>query len=242
MKIELERKVEYFEVNPGFCITLASLFRRLQECAVRHSEQAGFGTKNLIQSGRAWVLNRIGVTILKSPRYLEALKVVTWHRETAGFRSYRDFEVFSGDEKVAEASSLWIFADLETRKIMPAPKNTADAYTAENDKVEGLHIESWRPDIKFSPSFTTEITMRSSDFDPLGHVNSAVYFDYIETLLYSYYNDPPEVKTIRIQFSKEMGMGVQSINAGLKTSDNSCLFRLYNQDTIFASGNLEFHT
>ena len=124
---------------------------------------------------------------------------------------------------------------------MPVPKDAVEAYTTETDKVEGLHIESWRPHIKFSPSFATEITMRSSDFDPLGHVNSAVYFDYIETLLYSHFNDPPEVKTIMIQFAKEVGMGVQRINAGLEINQDSCLFRLYNHDTVFTSGRLEFH-
>jgi len=239
MKVAVERKVEYFEVNPGFCITLGSLFRRLQESGIIHSEKAGFGPKYLIQNGRAWILNRIGINILKSPRYLETLKVVTWHRETVGFRSYRDFEVFSGTKKVAEASSLWIFVDLETRKILPAPENTADAYTAERDRVQGLDIESWRSDIKFSPEFSTEITMRSSDFDPIGHVNSAVYFDYIETLVSSRYNDPPEIKTIMIQFSKEIGMAVSSIKAGLTRNDNSCLFRIYNSETVFASGSLK---
>ncbi len=239
MKVELERKVEYFEVNPGFRITLGSLFRRLQESAIIHSEKAGFGTKNLVQNGRAWVLNRIGINILKSSRYLEPLKVATWHRETAGFRSYRDFEVFSGTEKVAEASSLWIFMDLETRKILPAPEDTVDAYTAENDRIQGLNIESWRPDIKFSPEFSTEITMRSSDFDPIGHVNSAVYFDYIETLVSSCYSDAPEIKTIMIQFSKEIGMEISSIKAGLTRNDNSCLFRIYNPEIVFASGSLK---
>lgn len=240
MKVELERKIEYFEVSPDFRITLGSLFRRLQESGIRHSEMAGFGPKYLIQNGRAWILNRIGINILKSPRYLDTLKVVTWHRETVGFRSYRDFEVFSGSDKVAVASSLWIFVDLNTRKILPAPEETADAYTAEEERVPGLEIESWRPDKKFLPDFATEITLRSADFDPIGHVNSAVYFDYLETLLSSGYDSAPEVKTILIQFSKEIGMNIRRIEAGLSRNDTSCLFRIADPEAVFASGSLEF--
>jgi medium-chain acyl-[acyl-carrier-protein] hydrolase len=42
------------------------------------------------------------------------------------------------------------------------------------------------------------MTTRLSDYDPMGHVNNSVYFDYVETLLFSYLNKERKIKKIKV--------------------------------------------
>jgi len=113
MKVELKRQVRYGEVDPFFRQKIGSLFKLFTDAAVRHSESAGFGPRRLIRTGHAWVLNKFGVRIHRYPEYGETLRVLTWHRGQKGVRAYREFEVFADAERIAAASSVWLYIDMQ---------------------------------------------------------------------------------------------------------------------------------
>lgn len=239
MKTAITREVRYDEVDPGFCIRLGSLFRRLQEAAILHSEEVGFGSKPLIEGGHAWILNKIAIRILDYPRFHDTLKVETWHKGSRGFRSYRDFEVFAGMEKLAAVASMWLFIDLKKKKIIKVPTDVSQIYSVEKQSALSLDIDRWRPEIRFKPEFSKMITIRSSDFDPLGHVNNVVYLDCIETMMESFLKHPPRIKSLIIQFNNEISKDFERVTAGLKPSGDEYLFTLFNDETAFAGGALQ---
>jgi len=59
MKITHQQSVSYLEVDPNFSLTMENLAKYLQEAAIRHSESIDDGSKNIIKSQQAWVLNKI---------------------------------------------------------------------------------------------------------------------------------------------------------------------------------------
>ncbi len=236
MKVTLHTQVKYFEVDAHFKLKLGHLFKLLQEAAIEHSEKVGWGSKTLVDTGSVWVLNRMEAEIWRSPEYLEDMTVVTWHKGSKGYRAYRDFIVYAGDEKVAAASSRWLYFDMQRKRIARIPEATSAAYTTEPESALDNPIDAWKADADFIPTAVKSISIRTSDYDPLGHVNNAVYFDYIETLAAHALDDFTGIGRLKIEFKKELGQDIEMIAAGLAAAQDGHVFKIFNQDTVYAAG------
>ncbi|WP_027358075.1 acyl-[acyl-carrier-protein] thioesterase [Desulforegula conservatrix] len=239
MEVIRKHRVEYHEVNTSYKMKLSAILRQFQEAAADHSEKAGFGSEDLTARGVGWVLNRLAMDFYRYPAYGERLEIITWHRGSRGFRSYRDFEVFSGNEKIAAASSIWLFVSLKDKKIMKIPSDVDSGYSSIERKALESDIDFFRPDFMSEPYLSADITVRSTDFDPLGHVNNTVYLDYVETLLAHGDMEDEEIRSVRINYSSEIGKGVGVIRAQL--SRDGCGYRFgIMGEKIFAGGMITF--
>ena len=238
MKVTLRKQVKYFEVDTAFKLKLGNLFRLLQEAAIEHSEKIGLGSKTLVDGGSVWVLNRVEVEILRYPEYLEEIKLITWHKGSQGYRAYRDFILYAGEEKVATAASMWLYVDTRRKRIIRIPEDVSAAYTIESDAAMDNRFDTWKADTQFSPGVTRPISIRTVDFDPLGHVNNAVYLDYVETLATHAVDNFAGIGRLIIEFKKELGRDVEMVEAGLAQTSDGYVFKIFNQDTVYAAGEL----
>jgi len=165
--------------------------------------------------------------------------VNTWHRGIKGFKSYREYEIMAGNERVATAASSWLFLDLARRKVVKVPKETDTLYGVVSAMALGRDIEAWRPDKNLVPEESMEIITRRSDYDMLGHVNNAIYFDYLDTLLGNRLGDGFGVRTIAIQYNREIGRQVQRIRAGLVKGENgACAYTIFDDSGVYACGDI----
>ena len=240
MKIELEKRIGFFELKADLTLRPKALVNYLQEAAAVHSEKAGFGAQTLLNQGNAWVLHRIGIQIHRPPIMGDPLRIVTWHTGQKAFRAYRDFEIWCGDEKLVSAKSFWLFIDLARKKIVRPPKHASESYTQEPGIDWDLSIDQWKPDQKAAPGHVCAIATRPSDYDPLGHVNNAVYFDYLEALIASAFPQGGKIQSMIIQFSREIPRGVQEIHAGLWPQVKGYAFRIFTRDCIYSTGEFQF--
>ena len=238
MKVEQVHNIAYTDVKPDFAIQLRSLLRLLQEAAVAHSEQIGQGSRELVDSGSVWVLNKMAVVIDRLPRYREPVRVVTWHKGHRGFRAYRDFAVFAGSTRIAAAASLWVYFDLATKRLQRIPAELGAAYTVETDDAGGGDLDAWKPAEAAGGGLAVSFTTRSSDFDPLGHVNHTVYFDMLETLAERAWGPAAALRRLRIHFQKEIGREVTGVTAVLKKDAAGGCFRIHGEGVTFAAGDL----
>lgn len=236
MKVTTTRRVCFFEVNEQFELRLKVLLNYMQEAAAVHSEQAGYAAPVLMEQHKAWVLHRIGMRIDRLPAFGDSLEIVTWHRGARGFRSYRDFAVYCNGEKRVSATSLWLFIDLARKKILKPPKGAQELYTVENANALDMDIDRWKPDLSFQPEAGTAIHVRASDYDPLGHVNNAVYFDYLETLVERALGRPGNIRNIRVQFNREIPRAVTEVAGGLKKQDGGYMFKITSAEGVNAAG------
>jgi len=237
MKIEISRRVEYADVNPAFRLKLGVLFRYLQAAAVEHSERVGLGTQSLVSGGTVWVLNKIAAVIHRYPTYREDIRIETWHKGKKGIRAFRDFQVFSKEECLAEAASMWLYLDLNQKKLKKIPDEISDVYTVEPDAVN-IDVTAWNPK-PVSPNTELSITTRYSDFDPLGHVNNTVYFDFLETLAEKEFDGNTQIHSLKIQFQKEITENTAPVTLGIQTEGNGSRFKIFKDENIFAIGELQ---
>jgi acyl-ACP thioesterase len=239
MKIQITKTIGFNEVDKHHQIRLKHLFNCLQEAAASHSLQVGCGTADLLKQGYAWVLNKVGLSIKRLPKLGEEIDIVTWHKGTRGFRSYRDYQIKHGEDILAAATSLWLFIDVQNKRIIKPPNDISARYTFETDNATDLDLDAWRPNKTFQPQHTTTITTRPSDFDPLGHANNAVYLDYLEVLLAQRIGEKEDLQHLMIQYLKEAPSDLPSVTADLGRYNGGSLFRISSNNKVNVVGFLE---
>ncbi|MCF8111268.1 MAG: hypothetical protein K9J85_07235 [Desulfobacteraceae bacterium] len=226
MKITSQRRIGFFEVNENLELRPRALVNFLQDAAILHSKKAGYETPALMEKQRAWILHRIAIVIDRMPVFGDELEIVTWHKGSRKLRSYRDFEIMHNGEKLVSATSLWLFIDTVRKKILRPPQDVAESYTVEPGDAIDVDIDRWRPENRFEPESTLLIPTRASDYDPLGHVNNALYLDYLETLTERVFEAPWRMHRIHIQYSREITKDVLSVKAGLKNQGDWYIFKI----------------
>jgi len=236
MKIEQTSVVDYDEVDTDFRMKLPVLFQRLQRGALHHSESVGLGSAAMVEAGAVWILNRMRVDIYRMPVYRDEITLRTWHKGSTGFRAGRDFLVLCGEEKVAAATSLWLYYDLSRKRITKIPESVSEPYTAEADDVLVAGAIDFAVDKTFVPAQTITITTREGDYDPNGHVNNTVYLEYLNTLIQRCGIVDAEVGQVGIQYLKEIGRDVHTILAGVAAAENTVRFRFFDPTAVYAAG------
>jgi len=228
--------VDYDEVDTEFRMKLPVFFQRLQRAAVHHSEQVGLGSADMVAAGAVWILNRMRVDIFRMPVYREAITLRTWHKGSAGFRAGRDFLMVCGDETVAAATSLWLYYDLNRKRIVKIPKGISEPYTVEADDVLAAGAIDFAVDKTFVPAQTIAITTREGDYDPNGHVNNTVYLEYLNTLVKRCGVGNTRVRRVGIQYLKEIGRDVHTLQAGVAAAGHTVRFRFFDSTAVYAAG------
>lgn len=240
MKVEICKRVAYTDVNPAFRLKLGAFFRLLQEAAVEHSERVGLGSKDLVDGGTVWILNKMAASFYRHPGYRETIRILTWHRGSRGFRAYRDFLVFAGDECLAAVTSLWLFFDLEKKRLKKVPTDLADAYSIESEWATEVDLDEWKPDKSIQVERRIEITTRYSDFDPLGHMNNTAYFDLLATLAAAVDSTTPPLRGLKIHFQKEIDRRVPMVAAAWQAAGSGGKFQISSPAAVHASGELSW--
>jgi len=179
-----EYKTRYTDVGSDNKLTLKALVATLQQAAISHSEEAGYGVSTINQTHLAWLLLDWKVQVFYYPNSTETLTVKTWPRVFDKLYSYRDFEVFDENNNlIAIASSKWFALNTETKKIIKLTPEITEAYGTPVLKCvfENCFQEKFKVPEDLKLNFNYEIQRR--DIDTNGHVNNLNYIDFaIETL------------------------------------------------------------
>lgn len=155
----------------------SALMGHMQEAATQAAETGGFGRELLMQRHNGfWMLTRMWYRLERPLYWGEQLTIHTWHRGGKGAVSYRDYDLYVGEELVGEGVSGWVLADAETHRLirLSAVTEMAETYGGDLCKTRTLNK------IK-TPAELEKVEyriMRYSDTDINGHVNNTRYADF----------------------------------------------------------------
>ena len=137
MKFEREYAVGVKDIGINNQMTNLGFLSFLEEIASTHSNVVGYGVNDIETKKKVWLLMDWKLKVFERPKYGDTLKIKTWARplEKHLFYTYRDFEVFDGENKVAIATSKWVLFDLEINKIGKITDDIIALYNAENKQV-----------------------------------------------------------------------------------------------------------
>lgn len=146
----------------------AELFHCMQEAAGEDADRRGGGMDALFAKGLAWVLLWQRLDIVRRPAVGEQLRIVTMPGKGRLGLYPRRFELWSGDERIGAARSVWAIINAETRSMAAL----SDAPLSGETERQSLRMDSIpAPDggesFRFAPA--------AEYIDRNGHMNNAAY-------------------------------------------------------------------
>ena len=146
----------------------AEPFHCMQEAAGEDADRRGGGMDALFAKGLAWVLLWQRLDIVRRPAAGEQLRIVTMPGKGRLGLYPRRFELWSGDERIGAARSVWAIINAETRSMAAL----SDAPLSGETERQSLRMDSIpAPDggesFRFAPA--------AEYIDRNGHMNNAAY-------------------------------------------------------------------
>jgi acyl-CoA thioesterase FadM len=115
-------RVRSFEADPLGRLQVPILCRLLQEAATAHAAELGVAVDALVDSGVAWVLNRLDLHVQRWPRSDDEIVIETWPSAMNRLLTERRFRIVdSSGQETGRASTLWLVLDLERRRPVRLP-------------------------------------------------------------------------------------------------------------------------
>ena len=223
-------KIKYSDIGTDNKITLKAFVDTLQEAAIAHSDQAGYGVNNISNTHLAWLLLNWKVEIKSYPILNDTITVKTWPRIFDKLYSYRDFEVYDENNNlIAIASSKWFAIDTENKKIIKLTQEITEAYGGITQKkvFESAFDEKIRVPEELKLNFNYTIQRR--DLDTNSHVNNLHYIDYaLETIDENIYNNTT-FNNLEIIYKKEIKLK-ENINCYYSFEDNKHIVTIKNEN------------
>lgn len=171
------RRVRLGDVSPGNRMRLDAVVRFLQDIANDDARGSGWSDPH------GWVVRRTVVDVSRFPTYLDELQVGTWCGGLGSHWAERRTRLTSATGDVLiEAAALWVHIDMQTMRPTMVPTDVSEALAAigVQRRVSSKLILKLAD---FVPVETTEWPLRFTDYDSLGHVNNAAYWEIVEQVM-----------------------------------------------------------
>lgn len=223
-------KIKYSDIGTDNKATLKALVDTLQQAAISHSDQAGFGVNDIPNTHLAWLLLNWKVEIKSYPILNDNITIKTWPRIFDKLYSYRDFEVYDENNNlIAIASSKWFAIDTQSKKIKKLTPEITQAYGSITQK----QVFEFAFDEKIKEPEEQKLnfyyTTQRRDLDTNNHVNNLHYIDYaLETLDEDIYNNLT-FNNIEIIYKKEIKLK-DNINCYYSLENNKHIITIKNED------------
>lgn len=182
----------------------ASFMNLAQEAANLHADILGFGYDDLIISRTAWILSRMRVVFVDTPKWREEMTLATWHKGLNRLFFLRDFLMTDNEGKVrVKATTSWLVLNLDTRRLVRDPQLMDEGKTCTENAVETPADKVVMPK-DAEVKLVMEHEAAYSDLDMNGHVNNAMYMQWaMDAVNYEISSERP-VKEFAINFNHEI--------------------------------------
>ena len=168
-----------------------------------HSNDAGFGLKDIEKTRLSWILLHWKVKVLKKIKYVDGpIRIKTWSRGAVRACTFRDFELYnSKGELCVIGSSKWTLIHLD-KGLVRITDDISEKYQVESKKVLGDYDF---PKLKEPENYSNvyNYTVSRRDIDINSHMHNLYYLDLAyETLPQNVYENTT-FNDIEIMYKKE---------------------------------------
>lgn len=196
-----------YDTDASWRLKPTSFMNLAQEAAGRHAVYLGFGYDDLIKTNTAWILSRVHVEFVDTPKWRENITLNTWHKGLNRIFFLRDFLLTDdeGNTRV-KATTSWLVLNLETRRLVRDPKLMEEGTVCHEDVIETPADKVQMPkDVE--AELVRRHTVSYSDIDTNGHTNNAMYMQWsMNSVGYDITSSRP-VKEFTINFNHETKAG-----------------------------------
>ena len=181
---------------------LKCLFDYFQNTAARAAQEFEGTTSDLLSQGYTWVLSKYEADFFDElPRIDERFNISTYHDPSHGYNTLRMFHVKCGEKEIVRAKSSWLLVDVKSGRVLRAVNRLSKIHT--DDVIDPIFTEIPEPEGGFECVKEIEVGWHSLDYN--GHVNNAVYIEWIYDQLAKNGGIEPEKICISFRSGARMG-------------------------------------
>jgi acyl-CoA thioesterase FadM len=180
LRIEEPYRVRFDECGADGLARASVHLRWAQDVAWRHSELAGFDRAWYAAQGLTWLVRCLGLELEGTVASADAVTVST---QVVGFRrvwARRVSEVrrAPGRELVATVTTDWVLLGPRGLPVR-VPDEILDAFPGRMPDFQPARVSLDEPPAAAAAA-VRPLAVRRHELDPMGHVNHAVYLDWLE--------------------------------------------------------------
>ena len=176
-------RVRGYECDALGHVNHANYMRWAQEAAFDASAAAGYDVQRYLELKTTWLIRETEIDYLRPVRYGNLVEVKTWVADFRRVRSRRayEFRLAGTDQLVARAATDWVYLDRGSLRPVTIPKEMKLGFFPEGVPQESPRRQRF-PEPPPPPEgvFVQHRRAEWRDLDEAGHVNNAVYLNYIE--------------------------------------------------------------
>lgn len=159
-------------------VKINHLVNYLIETSSYQSIELGLDNEKLLDMGYTWMIYKWKIRIKRYPRSHEKIKIKTWASGFRNINAFREFEIYCGEEKILEASAIFLLINLENRKPIKIPEEIAKIYGYNDNRIFKRIKRINEPEnLEILNRFSYKILQADLDFND--HVNNSVYLELI---------------------------------------------------------------
>jgi acyl-CoA thioester hydrolase len=175
----LQRRLSHADVDFLGELKVAALLGLLEQAAVEASTAVGFDAARYTREGRIWIIRRTRLQRFIPVGGTDTVEVETHVDDFRRARSLRRYTVRRDGVAVAEATTDWVYCDLQSGRPARIPETLQRAFMDGNAHAP-LPREGSLPAAGSGEPLAFELTTQPSHLDHVAHVNNAVYASYLE--------------------------------------------------------------
>ena len=215
-----------YDTDASWRLKPTSFMNLAQEAAGRHAVYLGFGYDDLIKTNTAWILSRVHVEFVDTPKWREEITLNTWHKGLNRLFFLRDFLITDNEGRTrVKATTSWLVLNLETRRLVRDP-NLMEEGTVCTENVIDTPADKVQMPKDVEAELVRRRTVSYSDIDTNGHTNNAMYMQWsMNSVGYEITSARP-VKEFTINFNHETKAGdvVDIYRASVEKEDGLHVF------------------
>ena len=183
LEMTLDYRLRWMDFDRYGRLQPAAVLDIFQDLATFHAESLSIGHDEMLAAGVFWAVVRTKIQVLREPQRFQVVRVRTWPHSLSRFSFLRDFTMHDEEGNLlVKASQEWVLMDAQTRKFASAK----DYYTGPTDFSEDRAFEKKArkaPDFKEGNRPARQIVPSYTDIDINGHVNNAMYANFVVNAL-----------------------------------------------------------
>lgn len=196
-----------YDTDASWRLKPTSFMNLAQEAAGRHAVYLGFGYDDLIKTNTAWILSRVHVEFVDTPKWREEITLNTWHKGLNRLFFLRDFHITDNEGRTrVKATTSWLVLNLETRRLVRDP-NLMEEGTVCTENVIDTPAEKVQMPKDSKAELVRRHTVSYSDIDTNGHTNNAMYMQWSMNSVGYDITSTRAVKEFTINFNHETKAG-----------------------------------
>jgi acyl-CoA thioester hydrolase len=180
MRYVLARHISHADVDFLGELKVSALLGMLEQAAVEASSRSGFDAARYALEKRVWIIRRTRLRRLRAVGGTDEIRITTQVEDVRRARSLRSYAVHCGADSVAEASTDWVYCDMQSGRPMRIPSELHLALSGGIELPALPRAGAFAPVPSAAAAGEITVAVRPSDLDHVVHVNNGIYTNYLE--------------------------------------------------------------